>query len=106
MRIFNEETFGPVAPLIKFSNEEEVIKMANDTNYGLAGYFYSRDIGKIWRVAEELEFGMVAINAGILSNEVAPFGGIKESGIGREGASEGIDEYLETKYMLIAGIDS
>ena len=106
MRIFNEETFGPVAPLIKFSNEEEVIKMANDTNYGLAGYFYSRDIGKIWRVAEELEFGMVAINAGILSNEVAPFGGIKESGIGREGASEGIDEYLETKYLLIAGIDS
>ncbi len=106
MRIVNEETFGPVAPLIKFSNEEEVIKMANDTNYGLAGYFYSRDIGKIWRVAEALEFGMIAINAGILTNEVAPFGGVKESGIGREGAAEGIDEYMETKYMLMAGIDS
>ena len=106
MKIFNEETFGPVAPLIKFSDEDEVIKMANDTNYGLAGYFYSRDIGKIWRVAEALEFGMVAINAGILSNEVAPFGGIKESGVGREGAAEGIEEYMETKYLLMAGIDS
>ena len=106
MRIFNEETFGPVAPLIKFSNEEEVIKMANDTNYGLGGYFYSRDIGKIWSVSEALEFGMVGINSGILSNEVAPFGGIKESGIGREGAAEGIEEYMETKYLLMAGIDS
>ena len=106
MKIFSEETFGPVAPLIKFNSEEEVVNMANDTNYGLAGYFYSRDIGKIWRVAEALEFGMVAVNAGILSNEVAPFGGIKESGIGREGAAEGIDEYLETKYMLIAGTDT
>ena len=106
MRVFSEETFGPVAPLIKFSTEEEVIDMANDTNYGLAGYFYSRDIGKIWRVAEALEFGMVGVNAGILSNEVAPFGGIKESGIGREGAAEGIDEYMESKYILMAGIDN
>ena len=106
MKIFYEETFGPVAPLIKFSTEEEVIKMANDTNYGLAGYFYSRDIGRIYRVAEALEYGMVGINAGVISSEVAPFGGIKESGIGREGAAEGIDEYLETKYMMFAGIDS
>ena len=105
MKIFYEETFGPVAPLIKFSTEEEVIKMANDTNYGLAGYFYSRDIGRIYRVAEALEYGMVGINAGVISSEVAPFGGIKESGIGREGAAEGIDEYLETKYMMFEGID-
>ena len=106
MKIFYEETFGPVAPLIKFSTEEQVIKMANDTNYGLAGYFYSRDIGRIYRVAEALEYGMIGINAGVISSEVAPFGGIKESGIGREGAAEGIDEYLETKYMMFAGIDS
>ena len=106
MKILYEETFGPVAPLIKFSTEEEVIKMANDTNYGLAGYFYSRDIGRIYRVAEALEYGMIGINAGVISSEVAPFGGIKESGIGREGAAEGIDEYLETKYMMFAGIDS
>ena len=106
MKIFYEETFGPIAPLIKFSTEEEVIEMANDTNYGLAGYFYSRDIGRIYRVAEALEYGMVGVNAGVISTEVAPFGGIKESGIGREGAAEGIDEYLETKYMLIAGINT
>jgi succinate-semialdehyde dehydrogenase/glutarate-semialdehyde dehydrogenase len=105
MKIFAEETFGPVAPLIRFKEEDEVVKMANNTNFGLAGYFYSRDIGRIWRVAEALEFGMVAINAGILSTEVAPFGGVKESGTGREGAAEGIDEYLEIKYMLMAGID-
>ena len=106
MKIFYEETFGPIAPLIKFSTEEEVIEMANDTNYGLASYFYSRDIGRIYRVAEALEYGMVGVNAGVISTEVAPFGGIKESGIGREGAAEGIDEYLETKYMLIAGINT
>lgn len=105
MKIYYEETFGPVAPLIKFSSEEEVVNMANDTMYGLAGYFYSRDIGKIWRVAEELEYGMIGINAGVISTEVAPFGGIKESGIGREGAAEGIEEYLETKYLCIDGID-
>ncbi len=105
MKIYYEETFGPVAPIIKFKTENEVIKMANDTKYGLAGYFYSRDIGKIWRVAEELEYGMIGINAGVISTEVAPFGGIKESGIGREGASEGIDEYLETKYLCFDGIN-
>ena len=103
MRIFHEETFGPVAPLIRFSSEDEVIEMANDTCFGLAGYFYSRDIGRIWRVAEALEYGMVAVNAGILSSEVAPFGGVKESGLGREGAQEGLEEYLETKYLCLAG---
>ncbi len=104
MRIFHEETFGPVAPLIRFSSEAEVIEMANDTCFGLAGYFYSRDIGRIWRVAEALEYGMVAVNAGILSTEVAPFGGVKESGLGREGAQEGLEEYLETKYLCLAGM--
>ena len=105
MKIYYEETFGPVAPLVKFTNEEEVIKMANDTKYGLAGYFYSRDIGRIWRMAEELEYGMIGVNAGVISSEVAPFGGVKESGVGREGAAEGIDEYLETKYIAIDGVD-
>ena len=105
MKIYYEETFGPVAPLVKFTNEEEVIKMANDTKYGLAGYFYSRDIGRIWRMAEELEYGMIGVNAGVISTEVAPFGGVKESGVGREGAAEGIDEYLETKYIAIDGVD-
>ena len=106
MKIYYEETFGPVAPLIKFSSEDDVIKMANDTDYGLAGYFYSRDINKIWRVAEALEYGMVGINAGIISTEVAPFGGVKESGVGREGAAEGIEEYLETKYLCMDGINN
>ena len=106
MKIFYEETFGPVAPLIKFSNDQEVIEMANDTNYGLAGYFFSRDIGRIWRVAEALEYGMIGVNAGVISTEVAPFGGIKESGIGREGASEGLDEYLEIKYICIDGVNN
>ena len=105
MKIYYEETFGPVAPIIKFKDENEVIAMANDTKYGLAGYFYSRDIGKIWRVAEALEYGMIGINAGVISTEVAPFGGMKESGIGREGAEEGIDEYLEIKYLCFDGID-
>ena len=104
MRIFHEETFGPVAPLIPFASEAEVVEMANDTCFGLAGYFYSRDIGRIWRVAEALEYGMVAVNAGILSSEVAPFGGVKESGLGREGAQEGLEEYLETKYLCLAGM--
>ena len=106
MKIYYEETFGPVAPIIKFKSEEEVIEMANDSKYGLAGYFYSRDIGKIWRVAEALEYGMIGINAGVISTEVAPFGGIKESGIGREGAAEGIDEYLETKYLCMDGLNN
>jgi succinate-semialdehyde dehydrogenase/glutarate-semialdehyde dehydrogenase len=105
MRIFHEETFGPVAPLIRFSSEAEVIEMANDTCFGLAGYFYSRDVGRIWRVAEALEYGMVAVNAGILSSEVAPFGGVKESGIGREGSKYGMDDFVEIKYLCLGGID-
>ena len=106
MKIFYEETFGPVAPLIKFSDDEEVIQMANDTSYGLAGYFFSKDIGRIWRVAEALEYGMIGVNAGVISTEVAPFGGIKESGVGREGAAEGLDEYLEIKYICFDGISN
>jgi succinate-semialdehyde dehydrogenase/glutarate-semialdehyde dehydrogenase len=105
MRVFREEIFGPVAPLFKFNTEEEAIRMANDTEVGLACYFYSRDIGRIWRVAEALEYGMVGINEGIISNEMAPFGGVKESGQGREGSKYGLDDYLEMKYMCIGGID-
>ncbi|WP_432787073.1 Glutarate-semialdehyde dehydrogenase [Oligella sp. MSHR50489EDL] len=104
MRVAKEETFGPLAPLFRFKSEEDVIQMANNTEYGLAAYFYSRDLGRVWRVAEALEYGMVAINTGILSNEAAPFGGIKESGIGREGAKYGLDDYMEVKYMLMGGI--
>jgi len=104
MKLFKEEIFGPVAPLYKFSTEEEAIRMANDTEFGLASYFYSRDIGRIWRVAEGLEYGMVGINEGIISNEMAPFGGIKESGSGREGSKYGIDDYLEIKYLCMGGI--
>jgi succinate-semialdehyde dehydrogenase/glutarate-semialdehyde dehydrogenase len=103
-RLMKEETFGPVAPLVRFSTEREAIAMANDTEYGLACYFYSRDIGRIWRVAEALEFGMVGINEGIISTEVAPFGGVKQSGIGREGSKYGIEEYLEIKYLCMGGI--
>lgn len=105
MRVFREEIFGPVAPLFKFSTEEEVIAMANDTPFGLASYFYTRDIGRIWRVAEKLEYGIVGINEGIISNEMAPFGGVKESGQGREGSKYGMDDYLEIKYMCMGGID-
>lgn len=105
MRVTHEEIFGPVAPVYKFSSEEEVIKMANDTEYGLASYFYSRDIGKIWRVAEELEYGMVGINTGIISTTVAPFGGIKHSGYGREGSKYGMDDYLEIKYLCFSDIN-
>ena len=105
MKVFREEIFGPVAPLFKFKTEEEAIQMANDTEVGLACYFYSRDIGRIWRVAEALEYGMVGINEGIISNEMAPFGGVKESGQGREGSKYGMDDYLEMKYMCIGGID-
>ena len=103
-KITYEETFGPVAPLYKFKTDEEVIKLANDTPYGLASYFYSRDIGRIWRVAEALEYGMVAVNDGALSTAVAPFGGVKESGIGREGSSWGLDEFLEMKYVMMGGL--
>ncbi len=105
MRVFSEEIFGPVAPLFKFSTEQEAIAMANDTEFGLACYFYSRDIGRIWRVAEGLEYGIVGINEGIISNEMAPFGGVKESGQGREGSKYGLDDYLEIKYMCMGGID-
>lgn len=104
MRVFNEEIFGPIAPLFKFSTEEEVIAMANDTEFGLACYFYARDIGRVWRVAEGLEYGIVGINEGIISNAAAPFGGIKESGQGREGSKYGMDDYLEMKYMLMGGL--
>jgi succinate-semialdehyde dehydrogenase/glutarate-semialdehyde dehydrogenase len=104
MRLASEETFGPVAPLFKFSSDDEVIRLANDTEFGLAAYFYSRDIGRVWRVAEALEYGMVGINTGIISNEVAPFGGVKQSGLGREGSHYGIDEYLVIKYLCVGGI--
>ena len=105
MRVFREEIFGPVAPLFRFSTEEQAIAMANDTEFGLACYFYSRDIGRIWRVGEGLEYGIVGINEGIISNEMAPFGGVKESGQGREGSKYGLDDYLEIKYMCMGGID-
>jgi len=103
-KITYEETFGPVAPLYKFKSEKEVIKMANDTPYGLASYFYSRDIGRVWRVAEALEYGMVGVNTGLTSKAEIPFGGIKESGLGREGSRYGLDDFLEIKYINIAGI--
>ena len=103
-KITNEETFGPVAPVYKFSKDEEVIKMANDTPYGLASYFYSRDIGRIWKVAEELEYGIVSVNTGLPSKAEIPFGGVKESGLGREGSKYGIDDFLEIKYIQMAGI--
>ncbi len=105
MVITREETFGPVAPLYRFKSEAEAIRMANDTEFGLAAYFYARDIGRIWRVAEALEYGIVGINEGIISTEIAPFGGMKESGIGREGSKYGIEEFLEIKYLCLGGID-
>ena len=104
MAVFRNEIFGPVAPVVRFSTEEEVIAMANDTEFGLASYFYTRDIGRVWRVAEALEYGIVGINEGIISNEMAPFGGVKESGSGREGSKYGIDDYVEIKYMLMGGL--
>ncbi len=104
MKVTREETFGPVAPLFRFSSEAEAVEMANDTEFGLACYFYSRDIGRIWRVGEALEYGIVGINEGIISCEVAPFGGVKESGIGREGSHHGMDEFTEYKYMLMGGL--
>jgi succinate-semialdehyde dehydrogenase/glutarate-semialdehyde dehydrogenase len=104
MLIAHEETFGPVTALIRFADEADAIRMANDTEFGLAAYFYGRDIGRVWRVAEALESGMVGINTGLISTEVAPFGGVKESGLGREGSKYGIDEYLEIKYLCLGGI--
>ena len=104
MLVAREETFGPVAPLFRFATEQEAIRMANDTEFGLASYFYSRDIGRIWRVSEALEYGMVGVNTGLISTETAPFGGMKESGLGREGSKYGIEEYLEIKYLCMGGI--
>jgi len=104
MVVAREETFGPVAPLFRFRTEEEAIRMANDTEFGLASYFYSRDIGRVWRVAGALEYGIVGINTGLISTAVAPFGGVKESGIGREGSKYGIDEFLEIKYLCMGGV--
>ncbi|WP_186114798.1 NADP-dependent succinate-semialdehyde dehydrogenase [Burkholderia gladioli] len=102
MKVSKEETFGPLAPLFRFTSDEEVIGFANDTEFGLAAYFYSRDIGRVWRVAEALEYGMVGINTGLISNEVAPFGGVKQSGLGREGSHYGIDDYVVIKYLCLA----
>ena len=106
MRVFNEEIFGPVAPLVRFRTEAEAIEMANDTPFGLASYFYSRDVGRVWRVSEALEYGIVGINEGIISNEMAPFGGVKESGQGRVGSRYGLDDYVEIKYLCMGGIDA
>ena len=104
MLVAREETFGPLAPLFRFESEDEVVAMANDTEYGLASYFYARDIARVWRVAERLEYGMVGVNTGLISNEVAPFGGVKQSGVGREGSRYGIEDYLVIKYINMAGI--
>jgi succinate-semialdehyde dehydrogenase/glutarate-semialdehyde dehydrogenase len=104
MAVAHEETFGPMAPLFRFETEEEAVQMANDSEYGLASYLYSRELSRVWRIAEALEYGMVGINTGLISTAVAPFGGVKSSGIGREGSRYGIQEYLEIKYMCIGGI--
>jgi len=104
MKIAREETFGPVAPIFKFDTEDEVIRLANDSDVGLAGYFYARDLGRVFRVAEALEVGLLGVNDGVIANEVAPFGGVKESGLGREGSKYGVDEYLEIKYVSLGGI--
>jgi len=106
MAMSREETFGPVAGIAQFTTEEEAVRAANDTPYGLAGYFYSRDVGRVWRVSEALDYGIVGINTGFISTEVAPFGGMKESGIGREGSKYGIDDWVELKYLAIAGLDA
>ncbi len=106
MRVFREEIFGPVSPLFRFKTEAEAVEMANDTEFGLAAYFYTRDLSRSWRVGEALEYGIVGINEGAISNEMAPFGGIKESGNGREGSKYGIDDYLEIKYMCMGGLDN
>ena len=102
--INSEETFGPIAALTKFETEEEVIKLANDTPFGLAGYFFSRDIGRVWRVAEALEVGMVGTNTGLISQAVIPFGGVKESGLGREGSKYGVEEYMNIKFIAFGGL--
>jgi succinate-semialdehyde dehydrogenase/glutarate-semialdehyde dehydrogenase len=104
MNFAREEIFGPIAPVFRFQDEQEVIELANATEFGLASYFYARDLGRVWRVADGLEYGMVCINDGILSTEVAPFGGMKESGSGREGSKYGIEEFIEIKYITMAGL--
>ena len=104
MKVATEETFGPVAPLFKFDSVEDVIEQANDTIFGLASYFYARDLSRVWRVAEALDYGMVGVNTGLISTEVAPFGGVKQSGLGREGSKYGCDDYLEMKYVCIGGV--
>ena len=106
MEIVREEIFGPVAALVRFDTEEDAIKLANDTPFGLAAYLFSQNLARAWRVAEKIDAGMVGVNEGIFSNEVVPFGGVKESGLGREGAAEGLDEYLEIKYICLGGIDA
>jgi len=103
--IFSDETFGPVAPLFRFESEEEAIAMANDTPFGLAAYLYARDVGRIFRVVDSLEFGMVGVNEGMISTEVAPFGGVKNSGLGREGSKYGVEDYLEIKYVALGGLN-
>ena len=105
MKVAKEETFGPLAPLFRFETDEEGLQMANDTEFGLASYFFSRDVGRIWRAAEALDSGMVGINTGLISNEVAPFGGVKQSGLGREGSHYGIEDFLEIKYLCFGGLD-
>jgi len=105
MPIARNEIFGPVSPIITFETEDEAIEVANDTESGLAAYFYSRDIGRVWRVSEALEFGIVGINEGIISNAAAPFGGMKQSGNGREGSKYGLDDYMEIKYLCMGGLD-
>ena len=104
MKMASEETFGPLAPVFKFKTEDEAISLANDTEFGLASYFFTKDINRIWRVSEALEYGMVGINEGVISNEVAPFGGVKESGLGREGSHYGIDDFMELKYLSLIHI--
>ena len=106
MKIFHEETFGPVAPVFRFETEKEAIALANDTPFGLAAYFYGRDIGRVWRVAEALEYGIIGVNEGLISTEVAPFGGVKESGLGREGSKYGVEDYLEMKYLCLGGMSA
>ena len=101
MQICKEETFGPVAPVVRFETEDEALKLANATEFGLAGYFYARDIGRVWRVAEAMETGIIGVNTGLISTEVAPFGGVKQSGLGREGSRHGIEDYLELKYVCM-----
>jgi succinate-semialdehyde dehydrogenase/glutarate-semialdehyde dehydrogenase len=102
--VSHEETFGPIAPVYRFKDEADVIALANNTQFGLASYFYARDLGRVWRVSEALEYGMVGVNTGLITTEVAPFGGVKESGLGREGSHHGMEEYVEIKYVMMAGV--